>query len=149
MHQARHQTTWHIPAQVGSIWQEGRGHPRRTGFRPANQNNHGQVRRVLLPGSSWQNWQAEQDVQCSVGLVLPRLVHRRRDGYPWITQTLTRSTSDRCPVGADSWCFYRKALATGQKPGPHRVNVHTPLSTEVASHVKDIYTRLSHKSLLE
>ena len=30
---------------------------------------------------------------------------------------------DRCPVGVDSWCFYQKALATGQEPGPHRVNV--------------------------
>ena len=56
---------------------------------------------------------------------------------------------DRCPVGADSWCFYQKALATGQKPGPHRVNVHTALSAEVTPHVKDVYTRLSDKSLLE
>ena len=56
---------------------------------------------------------------------------------------------DRCPVGADSWCFYQKALATGQKPGPHRVEVHTALSPEVASHVKEVYTRLSDKSLLE
>ena len=54
---------------------------------------------------------------------------------------------DRCPVGADNWCFYQKALATGQKPGPHHVNVHTALSAEVASHVKDVYTRLSDKSL--
>ena len=26
---------------------------------------------------------------------------------------------DRCPVGDDSWCFYQKALATGQETGPH------------------------------
>ena len=35
----------------------------------------------------------------------------------------------RCPVGADSWCFFQKARATGQEPGPHRVNVHIPLLT--------------------
>ena len=29
-------------------------------------------------------------------------------------------------MGADSWCFFQKACATGQEPGPHRVNVHTP-----------------------
>ena len=56
---------------------------------------------------------------------------------------------DRCPVGVDSWCFYQKALATGQEPGPHRVNVGTPLSPDVAKHVKDVYTRLSHVDLLE
>ena len=56
---------------------------------------------------------------------------------------------DRCPVGADSWCFYQKALATGQEPGPHRTNVGTPLSSDVAEHVKGVYTRLAHIDLLE
>ena len=54
----------------------------------------------------------------------------------------------RCPVGRDSWCFYQKALATGQEPGLHRVNVHTPLSAEMAQHVKPVYTRLAHDDLL-
>ena len=65
------------------------------------------------------------------------------------TSTDKKPQHDRCPVGADSWCFYQKALATGQKPGPHRANVGTPLSPEVAIHVKDVYTRLADKSLLE
>ena len=54
----------------------------------------------------------------------------------------------RCPVGRDSWCFYQKALATGQQPGPHRVNVRTHLSAEVARHVKPVYARLAHDDLL-
>ena len=33
--------------------------------------------------------------------------------------------------------------------GPHRTNVGTPLSADVARHVKDVYTRLAHKDLLE
>ena len=55
---------------------------------------------------------------------------------------------DRCPVGDDSWCFYKKALATGQEPGPHRTNVGTPLSVDVAVPVKAVYERLSHDDLL-
>ena len=54
----------------------------------------------------------------------------------------------RCPVGPASWCFYQKALATGQEPGLHRVNVHTHLSAEVAQHVKPVYARLAHDDLL-
>lgn len=60
-----------------------------------------------------------------------------------------RPQHDRCPVGADSWCFYQKALATGQEPGPHRTNVGTPLAPDVAEHVKDVYTRLAHVDLLK
>ena len=54
----------------------------------------------------------------------------------------------KCPVGADSGCFFQKARATGEEPGPHRVNIHTPLSADVAKHVKEVYARLSHKDLL-
>ncbi|KAI0215172.1 hypothetical protein LSAT2_032780, partial [Lamellibrachia satsuma] len=46
----------------------------------------------------------------------------------------------RCPVGAVSWCFYQKALATG-----HHTNVGAPLSADVAAHVKEVYARLTHK----
>ena len=56
---------------------------------------------------------------------------------------------DHCPVEVDSSCFYQKALATGQEPGPHRVNVGTLLSPDVAKHVKDVYIRLSHVDLLK
>ncbi|MEG7524040.1 MAG: hypothetical protein M3H12_13215, partial [Chromatiales bacterium] len=69
--------------------------------------------------------------------------------FDHVSSTDEKPQHDRCPVGVDSWCFYQKALATGQKPGPHRANVHTPLSPEVAIHVKDVYTRLADKSLLE
>ena len=65
------------------------------------------------------------------------------------TSTDEKPQHGRCPVGPDSWCFYQKALATGQQPGPHRTNVGTPLSADVARHVKDVYTRLAHKDLLE
>ena len=53
-----------------------------------------------------------------------------------------------CPEGATGWCFYQRALAKGAEPGSHRDKVHTPLSLEVASHVKDLYLDLSHRDLL-
>ena len=55
---------------------------------------------------------------------------------------------DRCPSGEDSWCFFKRAEATGETPGPHRDNVGTPLSPEVAPHVKEVYDRLGHPDLL-
>ena len=64
------------------------------------------------------------------------------------TSTDEKPQHDRCPVGADSWCFYQKALATGQTSGPHRTNVGTPLSVDVAKPVKEVYERLSHDDLL-
>ena len=33
------------------------------------------------------------------------------------SSTYEKPRHDHCPVGADSWCFYQKALSTGQKPG--------------------------------
>ena len=65
------------------------------------------------------------------------------------TSTDEKPQHHRCRVGVHSWCFYQKTLATGQKPGHHCANVHTPLSAEVASHVKDVYARLCDMSLLK
>ena len=64
-------------------------------------------------------------------------------------QRMRNPQHDRCPVGARSWCFYQKALATGQEPGPHRTNVGTPLAPDVAEHVKEVNTRLAHVDLLK
>ena len=81
---------------------------------------------------------------------LPAMMDAVWATFDHATSTDEKLQHDRCPVGADSWrFFYQKALATGQQPGPHRTNVGTPLSAEVARHVKDVYTRLAHKDLLE
>ena len=55
---------------------------------------------------------------------------------------------DRCHDGEGSWCFFKRAQATGETPGPHRDNIGTPLSPEVAPHVKEVYAQLGHPSLL-
>ena len=54
----------------------------------------------------------------------------------------------RCPEGSDSWCFYQRTLAGGVEPGRHYDNIGTPLSAEVAEHVKPVYVRLGHADLL-
>ena len=64
------------------------------------------------------------------------------------TSTDERPHHDRCPVGADSWCFYQKSLAPGEVPGPHRDLVGTPLSADVAKQVEGVYLCLSHDDLL-
>ena len=68
--------------------------------------------------------------------------------FDYATSTDERPHHDRCPVGADSWCFYQKSLATGEVPGPHRDLVGTPLSADVAKQVEGVYLRLSHDNLL-
>ena len=55
---------------------------------------------------------------------------------------------DRCPVGPGSWCFFQKARAKGEEPGPHKENIKTPLSRDVAEEVKNAYIRLGHPDLL-
>ena len=45
----------------------------------------------------------------------------------------TDENSEHDRVGARSWGFYQKALATGQEPGPHRTNVGTPLAPDGVS----------------
>ena len=35
-----------------------------------------------------------------------------------------------CPIGIDSWCFFRRAKAKKEKPGPHDKCIHTPLNEE-------------------
>jgi hypothetical protein len=34
-----------------------------------------------------------------------------------------------CPKGEDSWCFYHRAEAKGQKPGPHQKHANTHVTT--------------------
>ena len=48
---------------------------------------------------------------------------------------------NRCPAGASSWCFYQRAVAKGERPGPHKDNVGTPLSSEVGVFVRSCAPR--------
>ena len=55
----------------------------------------------------------------------------------------------KCPPGSDSWCFYQKAMAKGETPGPHKDNIKTPLRKQVAETMEPTYNRLSNRDLLE
>jgi hypothetical protein len=54
----------------------------------------------------------------------------------------------RCPNGEESWCFYNRAKAKGETPGPHAKKVHTFLNHEVGAEVLEVYRRLSNPELL-
>ena len=54
----------------------------------------------------------------------------------------------QCPDGQSSWCFYNKAVANEQQPPPHKQNVGTPMSANVAKAVTPIYGRMSDLNLL-
>ena len=55
----------------------------------------------------------------------------------------------RCPKGADSWCFWQRAQATGQEPPPHRDSMGTALSYEVGQKLVPLYKRMTSSELLK
>ncbi|GFT74101.1 uncharacterized protein TNCV_3708161 [Trichonephila clavipes] len=55
----------------------------------------------------------------------------------------------KCPPGKYSWCFYRRALAKGEKPAPHKFNIGTPINPDYLTKIVPIYQRLASDSLLK
>ncbi|GFV65654.1 uncharacterized protein TNCV_1051451 [Trichonephila clavipes] len=55
----------------------------------------------------------------------------------------------KCPPGKNSWCFYRRALAKGEKPAPHKLNIGTPINPDYLTKIVPIYQRLASDSLLK
>lgn len=54
----------------------------------------------------------------------------------------------KCPKGASSWCFFNRAEAKGEKPGPHTTNLKTPITETVLRHIAPVYQRLASNELL-
>ncbi|GFW15869.1 hypothetical protein TNCV_4431431 [Trichonephila clavipes] len=51
----------------------------------------------------------------------------------------------KCPPGKDSWCFYRRAFAKGEKPVSHKLNIGTPINPDYLTKIVPIYQRnLNH-----
>lgn len=70
----------------------------------------------------------------------------------WATLFHVTSTDEdphhtRCPDGAESWCFYKRAQALGQAPASHS-QMKTALSREVAAKLLPVYHRFSSRNLL-
>ncbi|GFW37255.1 uncharacterized protein TNCV_5021531 [Trichonephila clavipes] len=55
----------------------------------------------------------------------------------------------KCPPGKDSWCFFRRALAKGEKPAPHKFNIRTPINPDYLTKIVPIYQRLASDSFLK
>ncbi|GFV02961.1 uncharacterized protein TNCV_2744241 [Trichonephila clavipes] len=55
----------------------------------------------------------------------------------------------KCPAGENSWCFYQSAIANGEKPNNHKLNVGTPINEKFLPKILPIYQRLGSNELLE
>ncbi|GFU14378.1 uncharacterized protein TNCV_3097831 [Trichonephila clavipes] len=55
----------------------------------------------------------------------------------------------KCPAGENSWCFYQSAIANGEKPNNHKLNVGTPINEKFLTKILPIYQRLASNELLE
>ena len=55
----------------------------------------------------------------------------------------------RCPEGATSWCFYKRALAADEEPAPHDDSIRHPLAHNVAQEMLPVYTRMPDPNLLK
>ncbi|KYM94182.1 hypothetical protein ALC62_15193 [Cyphomyrmex costatus] len=53
-----------------------------------------------------------------------------------------------CPEVPKSWCFFQAAKVNNKKPGPHNVNIHTPLNQLCFKKILPLYQRLTEDSLL-
>ncbi|GFV23104.1 RING-type domain-containing protein [Trichonephila clavipes] len=49
----------------------------------------------------------------------------------------------------NSWCFYQSAIANGEKPNNHKLNVGTPINEKFLPKILPIYQRLASNELLE
>ena len=55
----------------------------------------------------------------------------------------------RCPSGEESWCFYQRALASGEEPESHEERIKHPLAYEVAKAMLPVYQQMSNPNLLK
>ena len=81
------------------------------------------------------------DVNLMKGAILATLYHA--------ISTDQNPKHNKCPTGEGSWCFYNKAIASGQQPEGHSIKVGTPLDEKMMKHIIPIYRRLSAEALLE
>ncbi|GFX00940.1 uncharacterized protein TNCV_4579061 [Trichonephila clavipes] len=45
----------------------------------------------------------------------------------------------KCPAGENSWCFYQSAIANGEKPNNHKLNVGTAINEKFLPKILPIY----------
>lgn len=55
----------------------------------------------------------------------------------------------KCPQGEHSWCFYNRAIANKEIPGPHSQHMKTHINNVVLKYIVPIYKRLSDVELLK
>ncbi|GFU39371.1 uncharacterized protein TNCV_1716441 [Trichonephila clavipes] len=60
------------------------------------------------------------DVNAMKTAIYATLLHR--------ISTDAKPQHSKCPAGENSWCFYQSAIANGEKPNNHKLNVGTPIN---------------------
>ncbi|GFW86343.1 uncharacterized protein TNCV_4331271 [Trichonephila clavipes] len=63
--------------------------------------------------------------------------------------TDAKPQNSKCPAGENSWYFYQSAIANGEKPNNHKLNVGTPINEKFLPKILPIYQRLASNDLLE
>ncbi|GBN44821.1 hypothetical protein AVEN_133513-1 [Araneus ventricosus] len=61
--------------------------------------------------------------------------------------TDTKPQHSKCPVGAESWCFFQRAIAQGETPKSHK-KMKTTLSELVDEKILPVYQRLASDEML-
>ncbi|GBM68743.1 hypothetical protein AVEN_263567-1 [Araneus ventricosus] len=61
--------------------------------------------------------------------------------------TDSKPQHSKCPVGAESWCFFQRAIAQGETPKSHK-KMKTTLSELVVEKILPVYQRLASDEML-
>lgn len=64
------------------------------------------------------------------------------------SSTDDKPSHKKCPTGANSWCFFNRAKASGKKPASHKM-MKTFLSSNVVAKILPVYQRLANDELLK
>ncbi|GFY05495.1 uncharacterized protein TNCV_218771 [Trichonephila clavipes] len=63
--------------------------------------------------------------------------------------TDSKPQHSKFPAGENSWCFYQSAIANGEKPNNHKLNVGTPINEKFLPKILPIFQRLASNEFLE
>lgn len=122
-----------------------------------------QIERVRNKGDKdwWmQTWQFERKNYSKITKLLPKSYkgqcfrHWKKRNRLFlhslcITVCLpTKSHHNKCPVGANSWCFYQLAMAYNEKTKSHDA-IKTHLSKNVVAYKLPVYQRLASNDIVQ
>lgn len=118
----------------------------------------GKSTKTILGGKNKLTGKVIENLQFYFGLSIKRKVNTTPEemknevmsSFYHCSSTDTDLKHDLCPLSNDSWCFYQKAIANGEKPPSHKtMKVHFTLPDEQLELVKEVYERLSSNEMMQ